>query len=998
MKKANYLLFFLFVVIIAFWQVFFLQNGMKWDFTDAFLPSRYFFSESVLNNQFPFWNPYLLYGTPIYADLVSVFNPEFWIIANLFAYSNITLQYVFLGYIFVAGLSFFYFLKQFDATGKPAAGFAVAYMLSGFAIGNAQHIAFVSGYALIPFLMAGYFRFIRQLNRASLVQFLIASFLMIYCSYPALTIISGYFIFLVFFYCLLVNRANKTYLKKLIIRHLMLILVVVLFSITLLLAYFQVLPFLDRFKGLPIELALKHPFSLKSLLSFLLPMATGNDPQYFGTDISFSNGYWGIVSLVLFLFLLTKKGGSRESFIILIFGIFSLSASFGDQFFVRSLLYKYLPLMDKFQYPGIFRAFAIFSFLAFTGINFKTENLHASDKKRLILIAGSILLLLIFLVFRALRQTGQFLYWHSDAKFSEILFQATRFDNMALQGIIQSALLFILILLVWRIKQSGWLSSVLLLLMVADGVISTQLSTHYTVLSNTNPVAFYKYLKSSPKGFPVPGLNPIGENSDRNAASPFTWINNNVFPKKVTFDGLVSFKTDGYMHLSDKHPGLLEAIKKEPLLYFSGDARIDSAISDYQTNTVFLSPADFKKPASSHFQPANDNKLEIVHFAPAKIEIKTTTSTPQLLVYQQNYFTGWGAELDGAPTEIFKVNFTHMAVLVPPGNHTIVFQYKNNAILVSFAFTLLLFLVLIFLSVYFYIAGNPAKKRKIIILLISLATLFLIISQLNRYFYQMNKLGLAPVIVEKTGEWKTQYGAGLRTLLSTQQKDLIGKVNADATCYINEQNNVAELTGFLTDAESEYFAFAWQGSIIGDELFELIASFYPEMVEQKKNNNSGVVLFKKSTESVNYDITKDFEPDSTPEWEQMAARTVLDETGENHVYAYGENDQFGFTVDILAGKEWVSGRKITLLADFKIEPPLKEVLLVFTTERNGKLQVYQTLAIDRFAKHPGKWSRAVFEFKNLSEIQEGDLIRVYIWNKNNAVVQVDNLRVKLHKQ
>jgi len=74
------------------------------------------------------------------------------------------------------------------------------------------------------------------------------------------------------------------------------------------------------------------------------------------------------------------------------------------------------------------------------------------------------------------------------------------------------------------------------------------------------------------------------------------------------------------------------------------------------------------------------------------------------------------------------------------------------------------------------------------------------------------------------------------------------------------------------------------------------------------------------------------------------------------------------------------------------------VLLVFTTERNGKLQIYKTLAIDRFAKYPAKWSRAVFEINNLSEIQEGDLIRTYIWNKNNAVVEVDNLSVQLHKK
>lgn len=997
MKKAIYLLIFLFVVIIAFWQVFFLQNGIKWDFVDAFLPSRYFFSESVLNNQFPFWNPYLLYGTPIYADLVSVFNPEFWIVTNMFGYSNITLQYVFLGYVFVAGLSFFYFLKQFNADQKIAIGMSGAYMLSGFVVGNAQHIAFVSGYAIIPFLMASYFCFVRQLNVTSLVQFIIAVYLMVYCSYPAITIIAGYFILVVFLYYLFINRADKKYIKNLFLKHLVIASVVVMLGLTLILAYFQILPFLDRFNGLPVELAQKHPFSFKSMLSFLLPMATGNDPQYFGTDVSFSNGYWGIISLLLFLFSITKMKHSPESYIFLFFGIFSLLASFGDQFFVRGFLYKFAPLMDKFQYPGIFRAFVIFGFLAFTGINFNPETVTKPDKKRLTIIAGFAFLIVVILFVGALIRTGQFLYWQTGAKFSETILKATRFDNIVLQGIIQLILISLFVLVVWRIKQA-WLSTAILVFILADSILATQLSMHYTVTSNTNPIKFHKYLKSSPKGFPVPQLNPIGENSDSNAANEFIWRNNNVFPKKVTSDGLVSFKSDGYMFLSDNHPLLLEAIKKEPLVYFSDDVRANDSINNYKTNTVFLSQPDFEKLRTSILQPANNNKIEIVNFAPSKIELKVSTPTPQLLVYQQNYFTGWNAEIDGLPVEIFRSNFTHMAVLVPPGSHTVVFQFKNKIILVAFAFTSLLFLALISLSIYLYIIKNQAKKWQATVLLVSLAAVFVIATMVNRYLYNQNKSGLSPLIAEMAGEWKKQYGPRLNILLSTQQKELIEKIGADANCYINEQNNVAELSGFLMDSKTEYFAFAWQGSIIGDQLIELITSFYPEIIEQKKTNNSGIALFKTNNDTRNYDTTKNFEPVDSPDWDQIAARTVLDSVTGTHVYVYGENDQFGFTLDILAGYEWTAGEKITMLVDFKIDPPLQEVLLVFTTERNGKLQIYHTLAINKFAKYPGRWSRAVFEFNNMSEIQEGDLIRTYIWNKNNAVVQVDNLNIKLHKK
>ncbi|HSO88826.1 MAG TPA: hypothetical protein VLQ91_19890, partial [Draconibacterium sp.] len=959
-----------------------------------FLPSRYFFTESVLNNQFPLWNPYLLYGTPIYADLVSVFNPEFWIIGNMVGYSNITLQFVFLAYIFIAGVSFFYFLKQFNSSYQISIGLSVAYMLSGFTIGNSQHVAFVCGYALIPFLITCYFQFVREINKSSLVRLSLALFLMIYCSYPAITIISGYFMLGIFIWYAVVNRIDKIYIKKFFLYHFVLAIIVILFSSTLVLAYFQISPFLSRFNGLPIELVQKHPFSVKSLLSFLVPMAAGNDPQYFKTDVSFSNGYWGIISLVLFVFLLTKKAIHKESYLILFFGLFALLASFGNEFFVRGFLYKFAPLLNRFQYPGMFRAFAIFGFLAFTGINFKDNGFNPPDRKRLMLISGSIILILLFLIWQASGHIEHFAYFNAESKFTEELFNATRFDNIILQGIIQIFFLLILILTTWKTKTVKHFATALLILFIADGIISTQLSANYTVLSKTNPVKFYNYLKSSPKGFPIPELNPIGENSDRNAANEFTWMNNNVFPKKVTFDGLVSFKTDGYRFLSDNHPDLLEAIKKEAVVYFSDDFREDISVKDFKTNTIFLQTSDLKKLSGKNLRSGKNDKLEITDFSPSKIEIKTNTEFPQLLTYQQNYFKGWRVYIDGLEADLIKSNFTHISVLIPNGGHTVEFKYTNVAIIYTFCFTALIFLILLAFSVKYYIVRHPHRKKKVIIALVSGISIFILISGTNRYLYNKNKLGLTPVIAEKFEHWKSKYNNDIRILLSTQQKELINSEIADATCFINEKTNVAELSSFLMNSESRYFAFAWQGGIIGDELFELMYSFYPEVIELEKRNNSGFILLEKGASEQNFNIIRTFEPDGSPEWIQNQQRIKVDSVSGNHTYYYNDSDEFGTSVEFEAGSDLITKNKITILVDFMIEEQLAEALLVFTTDRTGKMQVYQTLNISQFAKFPDKWNRAVYEIKIAPEIQEGDIIKIYFWNLRKAKFQIDNLKIK----
>jgi hypothetical protein len=996
MQKRGYLII-LFAVIIAFWQLFFLQNGMKWDFVDAFLPSRYFFSESVLNNQFPLWNPYLLYGTPIYADLVSVFNPEFWIIGNMFGYSNITLQFVFLAYVFIAGVSFFYFLKQFNADVQLSVGLSIAYMLSGFTIGNSQHVAFVCGFALIPFVIACYYQFVREINKTNLVRLSVALFLMIYCSYPALTIISGYFLLCIFIWYLIANRQDKIYLKKSAGYHFVLLIIVILFSSTLILAYFQISPFLNRFNGLPIELAQKHPFSVKSLLSFLVPVAAGNDPQYFKTDVSFSNGYLGIISLVLFIFVLTKKAAQKESYLILFFGLFALLASFGDQFFVRELLYKFAPLMDRFQYPGMFRAFAIFGFLAFTGINFKYFDFNFRDRKKLLLISASVIVLLLILVFQANSRIENFAYFKSGLTFSEEISSATRFDNIILQGIIQVLFLSVLILITWKINTVKHFSVALLFLFIADGIISTQLSAHYTVLSKPNPVEFYKYLKSSPKGFPVPDLNPIEENPDRNAANEFTWMNNNVFPKKVTFDGLVSFKTDGYRYLSDNHPNLLEAIKKEPVVYFSDDVREDNSIVDFNQNTVFLQTSDYKKLIVKTLRSGKNDTLEISTFSPTKIEIKTSTEFPLILIYQQNYYKGWKVYIDETEQDLIKSNFTHMSVLVPAGEHTVRFEYSNPTIILVFSFTSLIFLILIALSVNFYIVRYPERRKQVVVFLVSGFLIFVLASATNRYFYHKNKLGLTPVIAEKVEQWKTTYNDDIRILLSTKQKELTESVDADATCFINEKSNVAELSDFLMNSRSKYFAFAWQGGIIGEELFELIYSFYPEIIEQTKRSNSGFILLEKGTKQQEYNFIRTFEPENTDEWMQNSARIKKDSVSGNHTYFYTEKDEFGTSVEFVADNDLITSKKIAILTDFKIEEKLAEVLLVFTTDRAGELKIYQVSKINQFAKSADKWNRAVFELKITPEIQEGDNIKIYFWNNNKVNFEIDNLKIKFNK-
>ncbi len=66
----------------------------------------------------------------------------------------------------------------------------------------------------------------------------------------------------------------------------------------------------------------------------------------------------------------------------------------------------------------------------------------------------------------------------------------------------------------------------------------------------------------------------------------------------------------------------------------------------------------------------------IVSESALRVEIQATTSQPGLLVLSDSYFPGWIATVNGSPREIHRVDIALRGVLLPSGEHTIVFEYQ----------------------------------------------------------------------------------------------------------------------------------------------------------------------------------------------------------------------------------------------------------------------------------------------------------------------------------
>jgi hypothetical protein len=68
-------------------------------------------------------------------------------------------------------------------------------------------------------------------------------------------------------------------------------------------------------------------------------------------------------------------------------------------------------------------------------------------------------------------------------------------------------------------------------------------------------------------------------------------------------------------------------------------------------------------------------QAQIVHYAPERVEVRTDSPAPALLVLSDTYYPGWRATVDGTPAAIYPTNVLLRGVPVPAGEHTVVLRF-----------------------------------------------------------------------------------------------------------------------------------------------------------------------------------------------------------------------------------------------------------------------------------------------------------------------------------
>ena len=683
----------LIVVLISFFQVAFNLQPLKFDTIDCFFPWRFYIGECLQNGQLPYWNPYQDLGYPIHADPSSgAWYPLVWLIGSTFGYSIYSISFEFLLHIYLAGVGMFLLARTLKFETKFALMAGIAFMLSGFFVGNAQHLSYIISGCWLPFIIQQYLLLIEEKKAIHALQAGLFMFLSITGGYPAVTIILTYLLltfYLIHVISLIRSKSYKSILQF-TIQNGFFLATTILCSAVMLVSVAQVSPYLSRLGNFNVEQALFSPFSPQSFISFLAPLTTTVKSTYWDADLSMRNGYFGLIILMFFLLgiFIQKPKPLR---IIFWFGIFSLTASVGNYLPVRSLLFNHVPLMNVFRFPSVFRLFFILAAIL-TGIYSLHQYLTKTERKNwhyylLIAVSFATFLILLFAA-RSHGYLGLQTYYKNNL-FNEAI-SSTFWQNLAVNSLFQLSFLVLLGLTFWRIKNTAKFIATVIFLLIMDLVVSVQLVAPYTV--------FYEHVTAKeaqtnvaryPHGFPKQKAITIDSAAHLPGIGQPFWQNQQVFQKQISAEGFNSFSFTSYELLESDYPLLFKSVKASNLLTLSD-------LESLRNGSIFVDFGSDHLPRK--YKVVSGDTAILKDYDAASFHIEAKVKNPCLLTLNQKEYTGWEATINGKGTPIFKSNLNFMTVELPAGKSKVVFNYRNPLLKGAFFVSLLsIFGALIFI-------------------------------------------------------------------------------------------------------------------------------------------------------------------------------------------------------------------------------------------------------------------------------------------------------------
>ncbi|MBN2215652.1 MAG: hypothetical protein JW723_15590 [Bacteroidales bacterium] len=972
------------VLVIGMWQLFFCQAVMKWDMTDINLPWNHFISECINHGRLPLWNPYSRFGFPQYGD-PGTWYPVNWLIGLFRQYDLYAIHFEYLLHLFLAATGMYKLGKFFGFSRHTRLIAAVSYMLSGFFIGNAQHIWWLINATWLPFAFLYLLRLHKNPVFTDALKLGFVFFLMLAGGYPGLFIPTVYLFFVTFIILIIQYLKNREYAK---IRRFLLflsisVIVFVFAGMVVLVSSFDFSHYVNRGTALPYdkEGVLFGAFSPRALLSVVFSYpASISDTSFWGADFSMVNTFFGFFSLLVLVFFLLSGKIPVNSVYYASIAVLFLMIAMAEVFPFRRWLYLCLPYMDLFRFSSLFRLFAIFFFILAAG--FCIEKLmvrlrYGRPFIRFMLISGILLFIFLVIMFFNIERwmfktlvTDGFLYFDGIAGIGEKVF---------FQGSVFLGLMCICLILIW--KKREWGGRILLLAVFTEMIISVQLNINATVVYACEPRQIERHLDKLTADFPVPSLNHSMKASNDNTMGknmPYLWRNLGELYKIPSSSSFSPYKLNT----------IQKAVRNKTL-----DAVIDRPM-------VFLAES-LNEPGvvdTSTILQTNPEMVQITEFNPGIIKIETNADTALYLVLLQNQYPYWNVTIDDAGQEIIPVNDAFMAVRLQKGAHHVVFRFRSQKIICVFWISFICWVLCLSIIIFSWLkqpgSGLNLYLRVVILIMTFIILIILFINNRQRYFHSKKMITAMADFSSCSGNDSVKFVLNIDNPAEFPA-DLVLR---SSLLRLQQRNDLSELQGCLIREDSEYILFAQVNTPFMPETEWLISRYYPKEIMLKEFGNNYFTLRKKGDikdEIVSFSSVNDFEV-PVPGWSDAGRGldSMVSCSGRYCNRLDSVNIYSSTYTTAISGIPEPAGKyfRISLMARKETGG---DALIVFDVSRKDKPYIWNAVTVNDMVAENGQWSQICMFKYPYERLKKDDVLKIYVWNNSKGDGWIDDFRIEL---
>lgn len=106
---------------------------------------------------------------------------------------------------------------------------------------------------------------------------------------------------------------------------------------------------------------------------------------------------------------------------------------------------------------------------------------------------------------------------------------------------------------------------------------------------------------------------------------------------------------------------------------------------------------------------SKDRAAEVTLSQASRIDVKTESAAPSLLVLSENHYPGWRASVDGQPVELLRVNYNQRGVALSEGKHVVTFVYRPFSLLAG----LVVSLVTLAALSWWAVGSRPFREKRV---------------------------------------------------------------------------------------------------------------------------------------------------------------------------------------------------------------------------------------------------------------------------------------------